>query len=98
MAQHPVQIHIVVSTNNRMATRAYCRDENGWYAQPSATDHCEGSPVRETEDEELVFHDSQEAVADALMAIHAAFGLMLAPGERLPDLVPVSANQGSTLN
>ena len=98
MAQHPVQIHIVISTENRMATRAYCRDEHGWYCQPSATEHCEGTSISETEDEELVLSCSQEAVADALLAVHAAFGLMLGPGERLPDLVPVSVKQDSTLN
>lgn len=98
MAQHPVQIHIVISTDKRMATRAYCRDEHGWYCQPSATEHHEGAPVHEIDEEEVVLPGSQEAVADALMAVHAAFGLMLAPGERLPDLVPVSVKQDSTLN
>ena len=99
MAQHPVQIHIVVSTDKRMATRAYCRDEHGWYCQQSATNHCDGSPLSDGDhDLELMLEDSQEAVADAMLALHAAFAAMLAPGEKLPELVQMPVKEGSTLN
>jgi len=98
MAQHPVQIHIVISTDSRLSSRTYMRDEDGWYCQESAADHKEGSPSGTAHEREFDLECPQQAVADALMAVHAAFGLMLGPGERLPDLVPVAVKQDSTLN
>jgi hypothetical protein len=101
MPSKNVQIHIVISTDTRMATRAYGRDEKGWYCEMSTSEHCDGAPVTEHETEPFDLSCTDHAVADALMAVHAAFGVMLEPGERLPNLVPVelkAPTQGSTLN
>jgi hypothetical protein len=99
MPSKNIQIHIIISNEKRMATRAYGRDEKGWYCEMSMAEHCEGAPITEQPEDSFDLSCLDHAVADALMAVHAAFGVMLEPGERLPDLVPVEAPaQRSTLN
>jgi hypothetical protein len=101
MPSNDIQIHIIISNGTRMATRAYGRDQKGWYCEMSMTEHCDGTPISDPQqlDECLDLTSIDHAVADALMSVHAAFGVMLERGERLPDLVPVEVPvQRSPLN
>jgi hypothetical protein len=87
MPAHPVQIHILITHDSGCtAERTYLRDEDGW-ALLTRVMRPDGNP--ECENEDSIEH-TNEALMDALLAVHAAFGMMLGPDDaHLPQLVPV---------
>lgn len=87
MPAHPVQIHILITHDSgRAAERTYMRDDDGWALLTRLVDS-EGKTRQETEDQ---LEMTNEALFDALQAVHAAFGTMRVDGDApFPELIPV---------
>lgn len=93
MPAHPVQIHILITHDSgRTAERTYLRDEDGWAVLtrmmlPDGNTGCE---------DEYAIEHTNEALMDALLAVHTGFGTMLEPDDApLPELVPVDTRPNS---
>ena len=88
MAQHPIQIHIVVSGETFTCSRDYARDEEGFYMQ-SRSERFD----KLTEDGHPQSFDTiSGAVLDAIQAVQRAFALMRAPDEFIPEIIPMAVD------
>lgn len=87
MPAHPIQIHILITHDSgRTAERTYLRDEDGW-AMMSRMVKADGT--HETE-QEYDLENVNDALMDALLSVHAAFGTMVSDGDApLASLVPI---------
>lgn len=93
MPAHPIQIHILITHDSgRTAERTYLRDQDGW-AMMSRMVKSDGT--YETE-QEYDLENVNDALMDALLSVHAAFGTMVCDGDMpLASLVPVDTRDKS---
>lgn len=87
MPANPLQIHILITSDSgRTAERTYLRDEDGW-AMLSRLTNTDGNAI---EEQERALECTNEALMDAMFAVHSAFGMMREDGDApIPALVPV---------
>jgi hypothetical protein len=87
MPAHPIQVHILITHDSgRTAERTYLRDEDGWAVLSRMTEF----DGRVNDESEYSLDHANDALMDALLSVHSAFGTMLTEGEApLASLVPV---------